>query len=58
MEVVERTHRFSKNRPIECRNWLELTIVEETYRYHVIRYTAKVDNQEEEGLKSLDNQSI
>lgn len=35
----ERTHQFPKNQPIDCRLWLEFTIVEETYRYHRIRFT-------------------
>lgn len=40
----ERTRQFPKNQPIDCRRWLEFTIVEETYRYHRIRYRAFDDD--------------
>jgi hypothetical protein len=35
----ERTRQFAKNSEIDCRGWLKFAIVEETYRYHRIRYT-------------------
>jgi hypothetical protein len=35
----ERTRQFDKNKEIDCRTWLKFVIVEETYRYHRIRYT-------------------
>jgi hypothetical protein len=35
----ERTRSFDKNTEIDCRGWIKFVIVEETYRYHRIRFT-------------------
>lgn len=42
MPIIERTNSFPRERPIDCRDWLEFTIVEATYRAYRIRFT-KVD---------------
>ena len=48
----ERTRSYPKNQPINCLGWEEFTIVEETYRYHRIRYRAKVDKSKAPAIES------
>jgi hypothetical protein len=35
----ERLRSFDKNKPVDCRTWLSFVILEDTIRYHRIRYT-------------------
>lgn len=51
-KTIERTHTFPRDVPIDCRGWLEFTIVESTYRSWRIRYTQKVDGSRQTAVKS------
>lgn len=46
------TRNFERDRPIECQGWLEFTILESTYRYWRIRFTAEIDNSDPEKVES------
>ena len=45
METIERTHKYPRDRPINCGDWVEFTVVEITMRDIHVRYRVEVDEK-------------
>ena len=60
MTAMERTQQFNRHMKIDCANWVSFEIVEETYRYHKIRYQFDIDGEsviESRQAKSAENET-
>jgi len=51
MEVIERTRHFNRNQVIDCQKWLQFVVIEENYRYLVIRFQEMLDSEENDGIE-------